>query len=624
MEISELLHLKMKTIVVDIDRLSNDNWGESEFKVSAQNGTNENLYMMVLGMSRNYDITVYSDQIIGPRSDEVTLIESSFTITNSKLHEVVDTIKVTVSTEKLDKTYFTQAELKPGFIHFAEKDIRDIKRKRAIRKTDWFTKSFNITVSGNLKKLGPNFAKSYGINFYPHTEFSAQLSFAAINDHNRGVDNLNNLPSLLKSSGIEIMNFSPTRDGIDKSIIVLSDIHGDKQLDENPITISLDDSVGNDEGIIPVTFDGEFILPFGDTIKDATNKTIIEIRKLPATLDQNRRSPGRALKFCILKVYFNAKIGLFKLRWVNYVEPRKKRFKSGGIKDKIKDADRILLLLHGIIGNSEQMAHNAEFAIEEKGFDLVLIFDYENLSTPITEIAEKLNERLTDVGLGPGNAKELHLVAHSMGGLVCRYIIEKIRNDDGSVKRLLMFGTPNGGSRLGDIPGYVEDKTPNYIKKLISEKARNWYKFALGISLNFLPGYVRTLVDHLGHLSRLMNIQKPDVLQTLKDMSPHSDFIYEMKTSDPPENTDYYIVAGDITDYESNQNNGWFGRFAEKMEMRIGNVIYLGQPNDVAVSTDNIRLISGIDKDKNATVIPCHHMNYFDHDESVRKWKEWI
>ena len=48
----------------------------------------------------------------------------------------------------------------------------------------------------------------------------------------------------------------------------------------------------------------------------------------------------------------------------------------------------------------------------------VLAFDYESLNEPIEQTARKLKERLAAVGLGPGHGKQLHLVAHGIGGLV--------------------------------------------------------------------------------------------------------------------------------------------------------------------------------------------------------------
>jgi len=57
-------------------------------------------------------------------------------------------------------------------------------------------------------------------------------------------------------------------------------------------------------------------------------------------------------------------------------------------------------------------------------YDIVLTFD-ENIQTTIKENACLLGQRLQAVGLGTNHGKQLHIVAHSMGGLVARWFIER-------------------------------------------------------------------------------------------------------------------------------------------------------------------------------------------------------
>ena len=78
-------------------------------------------------------------------------------------------------------------------------------------------------------------------------------------------------------------------------------------------------------------------------------------------------------------------------------------------------------------------------------YDLVLTFDYENLQDPIAETARALKERLAAVGLGADHGKSVDVVAHSMGGLVSRWFIER-EGGNRAIQRLIMLGTPNGGS----------------------------------------------------------------------------------------------------------------------------------------------------------------------------------
>ncbi len=111
----------------------------------------------------------------------------------------------------------------------------------------------------------------------------------------------------------------------------------------------------------------------------------------------------------------------------------------------VAGTDRVLLHLHGIVGDTRGMVANS-FADGVAGaYGAVLAFDYENLHTRIDETALMLQERLTAVGLGPGHGKTLDVVAHSMGGLVARWMIEHL---DGAriVSHLVTLGAPNDGS----------------------------------------------------------------------------------------------------------------------------------------------------------------------------------
>jgi pimeloyl-ACP methyl ester carboxylesterase len=78
----------------------------------------------------------------------------------------------------------------------------------------------------------------------------------------------------------------------------------------------------------------------------------------------------------------------------------------------------------------------------------------------IEESAEGLRELVTRVKLATGSQK-VHLVAHSMGGLVCRSLIQKIYPDHGEeaskhIARLFTYGTPHGGIKFRKGLGVLE------------------------------------------------------------------------------------------------------------------------------------------------------------------------
>lgn len=71
---------------------------------------------------------------------------------------------------------------------------------------------------------------------------------------------------------------------------------------------------------------------------------------------------------------------------------------------------------------------------------------------PIDESAALVADELRKFGESDPD-REIAIVAHSMGGLVARAVIEDPDLDPGNVRQLIMVGTPNHGSMLAQIPG---------------------------------------------------------------------------------------------------------------------------------------------------------------------------
>lgn len=621
-----LLPANVTDVTVDLDGEKD----EVPFSISVENNSQieEKLHVLLLYLSPQYDIQGLENKAVDKGSNIVLLSSEFFhdakLLKETKILKEIDILKVIVSTKPINEAAFALDPLEIGKTHRGNN--RGVRAsKNAEKREDWFTKNFSITISTNEKVIGEKEESINGMTFKKNDKLSAKLSFGSIRSHTRSTDPINRLPDLLAGSDLEIMDFSPegSRSVSDQCVIELTDIKGEEQLVNQPLEIMLPDKMEEGEMIIPVTFDGEFILPFGEVKETADKQAMVSIDHLPAQADDGRRSVTRALKFVLLRTVFKDKFDVFKLRWVDYSVSKKRR-KTKGLEDKVAGANKILLLIHGIIGDTKFMADQAEFAVQEKDFDLVLTYDYENLGTDIDEIAGKLHQDLIDVGLGSDHNKKLTIVAHSMGGLVSRHMIENIRQDDGSVEKLMMFGTPNGGSRFGLAPDFIDEKIPEKYKELVRNQAKAWYKFALGFALNLLPGYVKTILEYVVKLAKLDEIESPDVLNTLSMMSPENSFIQDLIAQDKAEKTNYFIIAGDITNYES--SGGWFKRFVDKIQVGVGKVVYYNIPNDIAVGTEDIRKVKGLESDfeTNTAIVPGHHLNYFDNPPSVEKWKEWL
>jgi pimeloyl-ACP methyl ester carboxylesterase len=104
---------------------------------------------------------------------------------------------------------------------------------------------------------------------------------------------------------------------------------------------------------------------------------------------------------------------------------------------------RGVIVLHGIVRSSKSMYTVAD-DLRKEGFT---VFPMEYPSTQIS--IEQAVEYLDSIIQNLDGIEELHLVGHSMGGLVIRAWFAE--HSDPRVKRVVMLGTPNYGAEMADL-----------------------------------------------------------------------------------------------------------------------------------------------------------------------------
>jgi hypothetical protein len=110
----------------------------------------------------------------------------------------------------------------------------------------------------------------------------------------------------------------------------------------------------------------------------------------------------------------------------------------------------LVVLVHGVEGSAGSMADVREWLAAEPRRLRVATFGYPN-DESAERVAAELAARLRAVA-----PREVAIVAHSFGGLIAREVVESRSLDPGNVTRLVLVGTPNGGSPLAGLRVVVE------------------------------------------------------------------------------------------------------------------------------------------------------------------------
>lgn len=366
----------------------------------------------------------------------------------------------------------------------------------------------------------------------------------------------------------------------------------------NPLQISIDRPLEHGTYVLPVAFDGEFYLPLGRA-ESVNGKTKLVLDRLPAPSTEEIRSLGGSIRILFQKVLGRAFGVAYQypiLACVDIADDFSVRYETNPalIQTRVANADRIALFVHGIIGDTREMAASLKRAGIADRYDLVLTFDYENLQDPINETARALKRGLEDAGLGADHDKTLDVIAHSMGGLVCRWFVER---EGGArvVHRLFMLGTPNGGSPW-----------PNVV---------DWATTALAIGLNELAriAWPARVLSGLTEATRLAQV-------TLHEMMPGSTLLNALFSNQRPK-IPYYVIGGNTTlllagaaDRERSSKLQRLLRrlWTDEAKYKLANQFFAGADNDIAVSLSSMQHVSEqSERACDMRTVGCDHITYF-------------
>lgn len=600
-------------ITVDITKEGNA-WREITAKLRANNRTSQPLHFALAYLSDDFGIQVPYNERIEPTDRPFDLMIAGRGTFLIKLEdhegdEATHIFKLIVSTERIDDFLLTQDALEIGKIFRVIRGEEMGARggtfgesgKKLIHQNEWFTKTIRVRLVRQLAQISQQDTSlaSGGITVKGHSSLKADISLSSAQTGSRGAGTGSDFYRALERQGMVLLNFSGTR-GEAEGVLELSDIQNPEAVRDQPLEIELNLKLSEDEYILPLTFDGEHILLAGEPEKGAGGRTLIHIDCIPDSIPDQRRSLGKALKLYFFKTYLK-RPDVNKLCWVEYKTDGSVERHAECLAEKVAAASNILLLIHGIIGDTEVIAKGVRLAKDENRtsvdakFDLVVTYDYENLSTSIQDTARQLKKQLNDIGLHALDDKRLTLLVHSMGGLVARWFIEQ-EGGNQVVDHLVMCGTPNVGSPFGKI-----------------DSARNLTSVLTTWAVNSFPVFAPFGAGLLTVLGRSKKISP-----CLEQMNPASPFIQELNAGSDP-GVRYSILAGDIRNYQEESDP-----LLAKLTAKIGKGALFGalfqeRVHDIAVSLASIQ---GVPNARHPVPVKreigCHHLNYFISEAGLR------
>lgn len=338
----------------------------------------------------------------------------------------------------------------------------------------------------------------------------------------------------------------------------------------------------DDELVVPYGYDPhlEMYIPLGY----ADDQGNIHIEQLPPPVsDERTRSLGGSIKLLFKKLVRSKEVNTLHIY---------KRNDQGWEETNILQDGKAVLLVHGITGDTRYMAEAFKSEIG-RHINSLVTYDYENLATPVSKTAEKLHEQLQAAGV-----QELTIVAHSMGGLVARWLAEQVPGT-GYVKRLVLVGSPCAGSEMAALGTAV---------------------FGMLTQALNVTGPVKYAITGLSWLLKQLKLHPGE---TLNELKPGSKLLQTLSASKAAPGVEYRILGGDTALLQHYNGDDPF--LKRVLSIAKDKILYPGltqrvyekEPNDMAVTLASMRAIPSNNGEIKLHVVASNHLAYFREKESL-------
>lgn len=117
--------------------------------------------------------------------------------------------------------------------------------------------------------------------------------------------------------------------------------------------------------------------------------------------------------------------------------------KRGLIIGDVEAAGTPIILIHGVVDN-RSMFTLLRRGLRRRGFGRIITLNYSPLTDDVRVVADRLHA-LVEALVEQTGYERVHVIGHSMGGLVARYYAQRMDGDT-RVHTLVTLGTPHGGT----------------------------------------------------------------------------------------------------------------------------------------------------------------------------------
>lgn len=622
-----------ETLTGDEIVLSYQETGPSSFTVAVRNTGPTTVYCAVLALSESYAVlaTILPGNSARLLSGEVAtsnVIKASVpdSLWQAGVTRRTDVLKLIVAGAEFDPEVLAQKGLRDPVLSAGTRGEKEVAPAppntlaRLLRRvqqrelelvpgleptTDWTTSSVRVISERPLPgvPVGPSVELTPGVIL----EAPAGLTASALLTTGEAVarDLSATVPVAPPMMTDDPASWAPwalvsTRDGAPLvDALELRDVSGlDAVTPETPMLLRLNEIAAPEESVLVIGFDGLNYYVVGHIVRDGAPGTTIRVDCLPpappAITTKSLTSSVRLMFRRFLHKVTGKPAYETRLAVATFDPPDRVHYDDDPVRvaEAVAAADRLVLLIHGILGDTEGMVRGGAGGFGAE-YDLLLTFDYENINTPVNETAAELKRKLTAAGLGTKPAQQFDIVAHSMGGLVARWLIEQ-QGGGSLVSRLITAGAPNGGS-----PWPV---------------LHDWATIALTFGLNqlahaFWPARI---------LSGLISlIERIDT--TLDDMEPGSDRLQTLFTSADPHRP-YTVLVGNralvVVHPESNGRVASILTVLKRKSLDVATgLAFLNTPNDLAVAVASAEhLPAPRSPAPQIEQVACDHLTFFSSD----------